>query len=71
VTASEYQTWLSTLTFEQRAAVEQAVGVVMDALLMLEGRISNNEAELKRQDEQIKYMNTRICELERITGLLV
>jgi hypothetical protein len=69
MTASEYQLWLATLTFEQRQAVEMAVGVVMDSLLMLEGRMSITEAEILKQNEQIKYMNTRIYQLERRVGL--
>jgi hypothetical protein len=49
MTASEYQLWLATLTFEQRQAVEMAVGVVMDSLLMLEGRMSYRSRDIKTE----------------------
>ena len=65
MTATEYQLWLGTLTMEQRAAVEQAVGIVMDSLLMLEGRMAVTEAEIKAQGEQIAAHDKRITALER------
>jgi tRNA(Phe) wybutosine-synthesizing methylase Tyw3 len=63
--STEYQTWLGTLTNEQRSAVELAVGIVMDSLLMLEGRMAVSEAELKEMNEKIALMTKRIEKLER------
>lgn len=62
---SEYQNWLATLTPAQRAAVETAVGIVMDSLVMLEGRMAVSEAEIKRQNERIAELNRRIDHIER------
>ena len=65
MTATEYQLWLGTLTMEQRAAVEQAVGIVMDSLLMLEGRMAVTEAEIRAQSVLIAAHDKRITALER------
>lgn len=65
MTSTEYQVWLATLTPEQRAAVEQAVGVVMDALVMLEGRMAKSDAEMKLINKHIGQLNKRIDSLER------
>ncbi len=68
MTAPEYHKWLATLTIEARAAVEQAVGIVMDSLLMLEGRMAVSEVELKQMSVDIEMMNKRISELEHIVA---
>jgi predicted nucleic acid-binding Zn-ribbon protein len=65
MTESEYQNWLHTLTPEQRAAVERAVGIVMDSLVMLEGRMAHSEAEMKHMSELIKAQDQRITALEQ------
>ena len=69
MTATEYQLWLGTLTIEQRTAVEQAVGVVMDSLLMLESRMSVSEAEMKQISELIAAQDVRITALEHAVGI--
>ncbi len=70
MTAPEYHKWLETLTIEQRTAVQQAVGIVMDALLMLEGRMAKSEAEIKQMNELIKAQDKRITTLEYTVGIL-
>ena len=62
---TEYQAWLGTLTPDQRAAVEQAVGIAMDMLLVLEGRMAVSEAEIKAQWDMIHAQNKHIDKIER------
>ncbi len=58
MTGNEYAIWLATLTPKQRTAVQQAVGIVMDSLLMLEGRMAKSEAE-------VTALNKRLTAVER------
>jgi hypothetical protein len=61
LTGSEYQSWLSSLTAEQRAAVTQAVGIVMDMLLMLEGRMDKSETEQRKIIKRIERVERYLC----------
>jgi hypothetical protein len=60
MTGTEYQLWLSTLTPEQRAAVELAVGVMMNMLLGLDSRVAACEEThrdiVKRLDRIERYL---------------
>lgn len=58
---SEYLAWLATLTPEQRAAVEQAVGIVMNALLMLETRMAKSEAEMIVMNKRLDAIERYLC----------
>ncbi len=68
VTGTEYQIWLETLTPEQRSAVQTAVSVVMDSLVMLEGRMAKSEAEIKLMNKRITKLERYLCFPERDTS---
>ncbi len=64
MTDTEFQSWLHTLTPEQRAVVDKAVGFVMGELVMLETRMAKSEAEMILINTYIEQLNTRINTLE-------
>ncbi len=64
MTDTEFQSWLHTLTPDQRTAVNKAIGFVMSELAILESRMAKSEAEMILINTYIEQLNTRINTLE-------
>jgi hypothetical protein len=61
MTNTEYQDWLATLTTGQRAAVEIAVGVMMNMLLGLDGRVAACEDTHRKMGKRLDRIERYLC----------
>jgi hypothetical protein len=66
LTPNEFQTWLATLTPEQRHIADTVIRVYADALLMLEGRMARLEEAHKHLLAGYNDHDKRITALEEI-----